>query len=221
MPIKRDLEGKFVVDAACGEEFSLILCKNPSNNNVQEVWATGNNLRGQLGINRMSHVQDLTLIEDISGFVDLYENKPLNINNLTCGRRHCIATFDYGAFFIWGDNEFGQLGDKKRRFLESPFPKSKFERRHNVENVICGIDNCAVIVEDLTEKMPPKKKKPSKKRTIKKSQMITNPEDLKMLSESKIVSKDPNEKTERKPLSERMREKFHNTVYSDKDTGIK
>ena len=34
MPIKRDLEGKFVVDAACGEEFSLILCKNPSNNNV-------------------------------------------------------------------------------------------------------------------------------------------------------------------------------------------
>jgi hypothetical protein len=45
--------------------------------------------------------------------------------------------------------------------------------------------------------------------------MITNPEDLKMLSESKIVSKDPNEKTERKSLSERMREKFHNTMYSD------
>lgn len=29
MPIKRDLEGKFVVDAAAGEEFSLILAKNP------------------------------------------------------------------------------------------------------------------------------------------------------------------------------------------------
>lgn len=113
------------------------------------------------------------------------------------------------------------MGDKKRRFLESPFPKSKFERRHNVESVICGIDNCAVIVEDLTDKMPPKKKKASKKRTIKKSQMITNPEDLKMLSESKIVSKDPNEKNERKSLSERMREKFHNTVYSDNDTQIK
>jgi alpha-tubulin suppressor-like RCC1 family protein len=168
MPIKKDLEGKFVIDAACGEEFSLILCKNPSNNDVQEVYACGNNLRGQLGINRMSHVQDLTLIEDISGFVDLYENKPLRINNLTCGRRHCVATFDYGAFFIWGDNEYGQLGDKKRRFLESPFPKSKFERRHNVENVICGIDNCAVIVEDLTEKLPPKKKKKTQKRTIKK-----------------------------------------------------
>lgn len=211
-----------MIDAACGEEFSLILCKNPSSNDVQEVYATGNNLRGQLGINRMSHVQDLTLIEDISGFVDMYENKPLKISNLTCGRRHCVATFDYGAFFVWGDNEFGQLGDKKRRFLESPFPKSKFERRHNVESVVCGIDNCAVIVEDLSDKMPNKKtKKKQQKRTIKKSQMITNPEDLKMLGESKIVSKDPNEKIERKSLSERMREKFHNTVYSEKDSGIK
>lgn len=51
--------------------------------------------------------------------------------------------------------------------------------------------------------------------------MITNPEDLKMLSESKIVHKDPNEKIERKSLSERMREKFHNTVYDEKDTGVK
>ncbi len=165
----------------------------------------------------MSHVQDLTLVEDISGFVDLYENKPLRINNLTCGRRHCVATFDYGAFFIWGDNEFGQLGDKKRRFLESPFPKSKFERKHNVENVVCGIDNCAVIVEDLTDKVPQgKKKKKNQKRSIKKSQMITNPEDLKVMHESRIVSKDPSDqKIERKSLSERMREKWHNTLYTD------
>lgn len=46
MPIKKELEGKFVIDAACGEEFSLILAKNPANNNVQEVYACGNNLRG-------------------------------------------------------------------------------------------------------------------------------------------------------------------------------
>lgn len=82
--------------------------------------------------------------------MDQYKDRPLKINNLTCGKKHCIATFEYGAFFIWGDNEKGQLGDKKRRFLESPYPKSKFERKHNVENVICGIDSCAVIVEDLS-----------------------------------------------------------------------
>ena len=112
----------------------------------------------------MSHVQDLIRVEDISGFVDLHStNAPLTINNMSCGRKHCVVTFDYGAFFIWGDNEHGQLGDKKRRFLESPFPKSKFERRHNVENVICGIDNCAVVVEDLPNKQAKNKKKAPKK----------------------------------------------------------
>jgi hypothetical protein len=163
MVIRKELEGKRVLDAAAGEEFSLVLAENPATH-MQEVYACGNNLRGQLGINRMSHVQDLILVEDISGFVDLYENIPLKITNLTCGRRHCAATFNYGAFFVWGDNEFGQLGDKKRRFLESPFPKSKFERRHNVEHVVCGIDNCAVVVEDLP---PVTKKKKKEKRTIK------------------------------------------------------
>lgn len=108
------------------------------------------------------------MIEDISGFVDLYKDKPLTISHLTCGRKHCIVTFNYGAFFIWGDNEFGQLSDKKRRFLESPIPKTKFERRHNIENVICGIDSCAVIVEDLEDKIPKKKKKQDKK-VLKKS----------------------------------------------------
>lgn len=56
MPLKgTELQGKFVIDAAAGEEFSLILCENPQTK-VQEVYACGNNLRGQLGINRMSHV---------------------------------------------------------------------------------------------------------------------------------------------------------------------
>lgn len=46
--------------------------------------------------------------------------------------------------------------------------------------------------------------------------MITNPEDLKVMSESRIVSKDPNDvKNERKSLSERMREKWHNTLYTE------
>jgi hypothetical protein len=49
----------------------------------------------------------MVLIEDISGFVDMYKNAPLTINNISCGRRHSIVTFDYGAFFMWGDNEFG------------------------------------------------------------------------------------------------------------------
>lgn len=73
------------------------------------VYACGNNLKGQLGINRCSHLNDFTLIEDISELYDQVdeEQKPLHINKLQCGRRHCMATFDYGAMFVWGDNEVG------------------------------------------------------------------------------------------------------------------
>ena len=148
--IYKGLEDKFVLNAAAGEEFSVVHCKNAKN--VQELYAFGSNLRGQLGINRLSEINDITMIDDLSGFVDKQNNAPLNISNVSCGRRHCIATFDYGSFFIWGDNEFGQLGDRKRRYLESPRPKSKFELKHNVENVICGVNSCAVIVEDLEDR---------------------------------------------------------------------
>jgi len=71
-----------------------------------------------------------------------------------------MAAFDYGAFFVWGDNEVGQLGNRKRSFVESPYPKPKFELNHNVENIVCGVDSAAVIVEQL----PRKKKKRSKKK---------------------------------------------------------
>jgi len=71
-----------------------------------------------------------------------------------------MAFFEYGAFFVWGDNEVGQLGNRKRSFIESPFPKRKFELNHNVENIICGVDSAAVIVEAL----PPRKKNPDRKR---------------------------------------------------------
>lgn len=45
--------------------------------------------------------------------------------------------------------------------------------------------------------------------------MITSPEELKQMSEAKIVSKDPNadDKPERMSLAERMRSKMHSTVY--------
>jgi alpha-tubulin suppressor-like RCC1 family protein len=67
--INKGFDGKRVVDAACGEEFSVILTEN-IRDGLQEVYSCGNNLRGQLGINRVCHLNDLTMIEDISGFVD-------------------------------------------------------------------------------------------------------------------------------------------------------
>ena len=110
-------------------------------------------------------MNDFVLIEDISELYDGLDTdkKPLHITKLACGRKHCMAALDYGAFYFWGDNESGQLGNKKRSFVESPFPKRKFELNHDVLNVIAGIDSTAVIVE--TQPPRPNKKK-KKKRTL-------------------------------------------------------
>ena len=73
-----------------------------------------------------------------------------------------MAGLDYGAFFFWGDNESGQLGNRKRSFVESPFPKRKFELNHDVVNIVAGVDSSAVIVET----QPPRKKRKKNKRII-------------------------------------------------------
>ena len=65
----------------------------------------------------------------------------------------------------WGENQVGQLGNRKRAFLESPYPSKKFEMRHNVENIIAGIDSSAVIVED-TGKVKKKRNKNKRKLTM-------------------------------------------------------
>lgn len=80
--VKKGFEGKFVLDAAGGEEFSIIHTRDPNNGNVEEIYSCGNNLRGQLGINRVSHLQDVMLVEDVSGFVDQSTGKPLHITNI-------------------------------------------------------------------------------------------------------------------------------------------
>ena len=62
-----------MVDAACGEEHSVVVCqvRNGEGTCTHElVYACGNNLKGQLGINRTSHLNDWTLIEDLSELYD-------------------------------------------------------------------------------------------------------------------------------------------------------
>lgn len=141
------------------------------------MYACGNNLKGSLGINRTSHLQDLTLVPDLSDLFD-ESDQSLMVSHLSCGRRHCVATFDYGAFVYWGDNQVGQLGNRKRSFVESPYPSKKFEYRHNVENVILGIDSSGVIVED--EGRAKKKSKKKQKKILKMSDVVTSEEELQL-----------------------------------------
>lgn len=47
----------------------------------------------------------------------------------------------------WGANEYGQLGNKKRAFVEHPIIVSNFTKE-NVVSISCGQNNSAVIVEN-------------------------------------------------------------------------
>jgi alpha-tubulin suppressor-like RCC1 family protein len=220
--LKGELERKTVVDAAAGEEHTIVVAQIIRDGKpISElVYGCGNNLKGQLGINRTSHLNDFTLVEDISELFDSMDEQqsPLLINKISCGRRHCMASFGYGAFVFWGDNESGQLGNKKRSFIESPFPKPKFEFHHNVENVILGDSSSAVIVEAL----PPRKKKKKKtKRVItleevRDSEMLLKAENERRMAElSHREADQQKEVTARMPLSERMRGKFFGALYGN------
>lgn len=205
----------FVVDAAAGEEFSVIVAQGKKAGTIHEqVYACGNNLKGSLGINRTSHVQDLTLVPDLSDLFDENDQARM-INHLQCGRRHCIATFDFGAFVFWGDNHVGQLGNRKRSFVESPFPSPKFQLRHNVENVVLGIDSSGVIVEDTGRVR--KKKKKKNKRILKKDEVIKSEEDLRRRSEALVIKEtEDREKLDgrgRRSVIDRVRSRVLQAVY--------
>lgn len=119
-----------------------------------------------------------------------------------------MAAFDYGAFYFWGDNEVGQLGNRKRSFIESPFPKRKFELHHNVENIVCGVDSAAVIVEDL----PPRKKNPDRKRkrslSIEEVKALSDEATIKAQNEAKMMSNNKKEAEESKPKRVPLDERF-------------
>lgn len=42
------------------------------------------------------------------------------MKQLSCGNKHCIALLNIGYIMEWGDNEFGQMGNKKRSPAYSP-----------------------------------------------------------------------------------------------------
>lgn len=170
-------------------------------------------MKGSLGINRTSHVQDITIVPDLSDIFD-ETNEARFVNYIQCGRRHCVATFDFGGFLYWGDNHVGQLGNRRRSFLESPYPSKKFEQRHNVENVIVGLDSCGIIVED-SGKVKKKKSKKKKKRILKRDELVTSEDELRRKTEALIVKETDEDRDGRgrKSVIDRVRSRFLEGIY--------
>lgn len=73
------------------------------------------------------------------------EDKKVAIDQIECGNGHCIALLNIGYVMEWGDNEYGQMGNKKRSPCLSPILLRNFVGK-NVVGVFAGETNSGVIV---------------------------------------------------------------------------
>jgi len=67
-------------------------------------------------------LRDITRVEGLSNYILKVKGKKENVlvSQLSCGRKHCIALLNIGYIMEWGDNEYGQMGNKKRSPVHSP-----------------------------------------------------------------------------------------------------
>ena len=67
------------------------------------------------------------------------------VTSLGCGNSHTIVQLNIGYVMEWGDNEFGQMGNKKRSSVYSPIIVREFSER-DIVGVFAGVNSSGVIV---------------------------------------------------------------------------
>ncbi|MFC5403232.1 RCC1 domain-containing protein [Cohnella soli] len=115
MPIKvPDL--KFVTKVSAGDNHSIALSEDGS------VWSWGYNSNGQLGDGTAN-----VYAEDGSLQTNQNKGKPVELKRLKeiqaieGGFKHSIALAKDGSVWVWGWNEYGQLGDGTNKDRLIPF----------------------------------------------------------------------------------------------------
>ena len=146
--IEKNLGPIVITDIAAGDEFSIFVGRNRFSSET-EVYACGHNLHGELGLGGLSHIQEVTKIQSLSNYKVTSEEEgqqDVTIDKLSCGSGHCMALLNIGAVLIWGGNEHGQLGNKKRVFSENPGVVKELADE-KVLNICCKHRNSAAICE--------------------------------------------------------------------------
>ena len=104
VPAADGLNGNDILDIQCGNENTLFLMKDGT------VYTCGTYSRGTQGLGRLDHiVKTPTRIPELSDIVQI-----------TCGFGHNAALDRNGHIWIWGRNDYGQLGTGNKTSLFSP-----------------------------------------------------------------------------------------------------
>lgn len=136
-------------DLALGNDFSIFVCKNRKTKSTQ-IYGCGHNMNGQLGNGFLSHTNDFQLMDTLSDFVVPTKDgkeEDVSIKSIKCGRTHCMALLSLGIAMVWGGNEFGQLGNKKRSFKETPLIVSKFKGKQ-IDRILVDENMSYLVIND-------------------------------------------------------------------------
>jgi len=98
------------------------------------VYAFGNNSKGQLGTGRNKNHFIPVKVETLS-----------NIIQISAGSSHSLALSSDGNVYVFGYNENGQLGTGDRKMRSVPI---KLETLSNIKEIICGVDHSIVLTTD-------------------------------------------------------------------------
>jgi alpha-tubulin suppressor-like RCC1 family protein len=115
------------IKAACGPYHTMLL------NSKGNIFVTGRNDVGQLGINTTTSRNTFTTISDYAGrWTDIEASCVGDYFNVSTSvsveqqKTHCLGTLETKQVFAWGDNSFGQCGlglnSDGRKVAEPPAP---------------------------------------------------------------------------------------------------
>ncbi|GCB76084.1 hypothetical protein scyTo_0017420, partial [Scyliorhinus torazame] len=129
----KHFEEMCVIQVACGNNHSLALCKGG------QVFAWGQNIRGQLGLGRVGHrVLRPQCVTSLSG---------TPVAQIAAGAAHSFALSLSGAVFGWGRNGCGELGlgDTEVRHLPT---YAKLLEGKKIVYISCGAQHTALLTKD-------------------------------------------------------------------------
>jgi alpha-tubulin suppressor-like RCC1 family protein len=146
--ISKDKFGNMkVLDIAASRNCSFFMVKDSTG--AYRFYSSGEGLRGQLGQNVIKHMSDVEEMPDISGLVNSDTMKPFEPLKFTCGSNHCLLLFrNPRIVYVWGNNEYGELGTKDRVYYESPIPiLEEYSLPFKIMNISAGYQSSSFICE--------------------------------------------------------------------------
>ena len=177
-----------VIDIGCSSNCSFFLTettmqgrKDDIYSKAFEIYSSGEGLKGTLGINLIKHINDIEILSDISGLYNKENLKPIQFQSFACGNQHCILLFKNPRIaYVWGNNEYGELGTKNRVFYESPMPMlEEYILPNKLIKVFAGKNNTGFIcqkrdqvkVEEILRKDEAKYQEELRERKLKREKL--------------------------------------------------